>query len=268
MSEQLRLRGDTAANVAAYTGPQREAVVDITNNRLVIQDGVTPGGWPMAKLSEISSVTRTAVEASYSALATDRCIAVISIVAPVYVTLPASSAFQAGARMLVIDESGGASFSKPVITVPQGADVIVGVYSSTIATAYGFLEFESNGAGQWTMTDGAGAGPPGSPALLPTSSPSTIAPSRFPAFSGQAIVGLSQPISAFSIAEPRLEAGMCPVICALNPCALTAGTIVAVSLTAFAPGKIDALAIVTMLDGRMAPSQLARTLFTLNYIGA
>jgi hypothetical protein len=61
---------------------------------------------------------------------------------------------------------------------------------------------------------------------------------------------------------------MRPVISALNPDALASGTIVAVSLTAFAPGRFDALAIVTTLDGRIAPSQIARTLLTLNYIGA
>lgn len=52
MSELLRLRGDTATNVAAYTGSQRETVVDTTNNRLCVQDGSTAGGWPAAKLAE------------------------------------------------------------------------------------------------------------------------------------------------------------------------------------------------------------------------
>ena len=82
MSEQLRLRGDIAANVATYTGPSRETVVDTTNNRLVVQDGVTPGGWAAAKLSETSRVARTTTSASYSAIATDRLIAITAIVSP------------------------------------------------------------------------------------------------------------------------------------------------------------------------------------------
>jgi hypothetical protein len=52
MSEQLQLRRGTAAQVAAFTGAQGEVVVDTTNNRLVLQDGATAGGIPIAKLSE------------------------------------------------------------------------------------------------------------------------------------------------------------------------------------------------------------------------
>jgi Major tropism determinant N-terminal domain len=52
MSEQLQLRRGTAAQVAAFTGVQGEVVVDTTNNRLVLQDGATAGGIPIAKLSE------------------------------------------------------------------------------------------------------------------------------------------------------------------------------------------------------------------------
>ena len=53
MSEQLQLRRNTAANIASFTGAQGECVVDTTNNRIVIQDGTTVGGWPAAKLSEV-----------------------------------------------------------------------------------------------------------------------------------------------------------------------------------------------------------------------
>ncbi len=53
MSEQLQLRRGTAANVAASTGAQGEVFVDTTNNRLVVQDGATAGGFAAAKLSEV-----------------------------------------------------------------------------------------------------------------------------------------------------------------------------------------------------------------------
>jgi hypothetical protein len=74
MSEQLRLRGDTATNVAAYTGPQRETVVDITNNRLCVQDGATAGGWPAAKLAE--AVLNTASSNTIAMGANGSCIQV------------------------------------------------------------------------------------------------------------------------------------------------------------------------------------------------
>ena len=57
MSEQLQLRRGTAAQVAAFTGAQGEVVVDTTNNRLVLQDGATAGGIPIAKLSEAGGVS-------------------------------------------------------------------------------------------------------------------------------------------------------------------------------------------------------------------
>ena len=53
MSEQLQLRRGTASQVAAFTGAQGEVVVDSTNNRLVVQDGATAGGFAAARLNEL-----------------------------------------------------------------------------------------------------------------------------------------------------------------------------------------------------------------------
>lgn len=52
MSVQVQLRRGAAANIATFTPAQGECVVDETNNRLVIGDGATAGGWPAAKLGE------------------------------------------------------------------------------------------------------------------------------------------------------------------------------------------------------------------------
>ena len=57
MSTQVQLRRDIAANVAAFTGAQGEVVVDTTNNRLVVQDGATAGGFAAAKLSEVLTIS-------------------------------------------------------------------------------------------------------------------------------------------------------------------------------------------------------------------
>ena len=46
MSVQVQLRRDTYANVAANHGAAGEVFVDTTNQRLVIQDGATLGGFP------------------------------------------------------------------------------------------------------------------------------------------------------------------------------------------------------------------------------
>lgn len=53
---QVQYRRGTASQIAAFTGAQGELVVDTTNNRVVVQDGATAGGFPAAKLSDIGSI--------------------------------------------------------------------------------------------------------------------------------------------------------------------------------------------------------------------
>lgn len=45
---QVQLRRGTATQVAAFTGAEGEVTPDLTNRRLVLHDGVTPGGAPQA----------------------------------------------------------------------------------------------------------------------------------------------------------------------------------------------------------------------------
>ena len=107
MSEQLQLRRGTSTQVAAFTGQQGEAVMDTTNNRLVLNDGATAGGWAAAKLAETITNTRTAVsDAAYSALTTDRLIAYTALTASRVVSLPTSASYPTGTRLLIVDESG------------------------------------------------------------------------------------------------------------------------------------------------------------------
>jgi len=61
LSEQLQLRRGSAAQVAAFTGAQGEVVVDTTNNRLVLQDGATAGGFAAAKLGEAAPIASPAL---------------------------------------------------------------------------------------------------------------------------------------------------------------------------------------------------------------
>jgi len=57
LSEQLQLRRGTGAQLAAFTPQAGELVVDTTNNRLVVGDGATAGGFPAAKLAETPLAT-------------------------------------------------------------------------------------------------------------------------------------------------------------------------------------------------------------------
>ncbi len=133
MSEQLQLRAGTATQVAAFTGAAAECVVDNTNNRLVLQDGTTAGGWPAAKLAEVITNTRTAVsDAAYTALTTDRLIAYTAITAPRTVALPASSSYPTGTVLTIVDESGACSPTNAILVAPNGTDVINGVATTPI----------------------------------------------------------------------------------------------------------------------------------------
>jgi hypothetical protein len=155
LSEQLQIRRGTSSQVAAFTGQQGEVVMDTTNNRLVLNDGSTAGGWAAAKLTETITNTRTAVsDAAYSALATDRLIAYTALTASRVVSLPTSASYPTGTRLMIVDESGNCSATTTITITPNGTDTIEGANSSAVlAIAYGFIGLESNGAGGWVITD-------------------------------------------------------------------------------------------------------------------
>lgn len=50
---QVQYRRGTASQVASFTGAAGEMVIDTTNNRVVVQDGSTAGGWSAGKIAEI-----------------------------------------------------------------------------------------------------------------------------------------------------------------------------------------------------------------------
>lgn len=152
MSVQVKRRRDTAANLASFTGAQAEILVDTTNNRVQVHDGVTAGGWPAAKLSEVLTNTRASVaDAAYAALATDRTIAFTSLTAPRIVTLPPATSYPTGTMLTIIDESGACSATNTITLARSASDTIDGATSAVIATAYGYLAVQCNGAGKWTI---------------------------------------------------------------------------------------------------------------------
>jgi len=48
MADQLQLRRGTTAQIATFTGAQGEVIVDTDKDTLVVQDGATAGGFPLA----------------------------------------------------------------------------------------------------------------------------------------------------------------------------------------------------------------------------
>jgi hypothetical protein len=130
--------------------------VDTTNNRAVVNDGATVGGWPAAKLAEVITNARKSVaDADYAAQATDRLIAYASLSAPRVVTLCAAVAYPTGTRLTIVDESGGCSAAKTITINRAGPDTIGGAASAVLSSAYGYLALESDGVGKWTIVDQA-----------------------------------------------------------------------------------------------------------------
>ena len=157
MSVQVRRRREAAAYLQSFVGAQGELLVDTTNNRVQVHDGATPGGWPAAKLADIAQRTAIA-DANYAALPTDRTIAFTALTAARAVTLPAAAAYPTGTQLMVVDEAGACSATNTITLARAGADTINGAASVALATAYGYVAVESNGAGKWTIVAVSGAG--------------------------------------------------------------------------------------------------------------
>lgn len=148
MSTQVQLRRDVAANVAGFIGAQGECVIDTSNNRLVLQDGATAGGWPAAKLAEVFG-RRTVSDANTTATASDVIIAFTSITATRTVTLPTAASYPAGHELTIQDESGAISSSLQIIVAANGADTIAGLGAIALASPFCGVRLRSNGVNAW-----------------------------------------------------------------------------------------------------------------------
>ncbi len=148
MSEQLQLRSGSAADIAAFTGAAAECVVDATNNRLVLQDGATAGGFPAAKLAEVVTVAMCAEQAPLSASGTIAGPGLTRVTtAGITVTLPSTWSSPPILPVLIKDWTGSSS---PNITIASGVAIdgasssisltlpkqLVALYWSTALTAW------------------------------------------------------------------------------------------------------------------------------------
>ena len=57
MADQLQLRRGTTAENLLFTGAQGEVIVDTDKNTLVVQDGITAGGFPLASEQSVANGT-------------------------------------------------------------------------------------------------------------------------------------------------------------------------------------------------------------------
>jgi len=57
MAKRLQLRGGTTAQHSTFTGALREVTVDTDKDTLVVHDGATAGGFPLAKYSDVTAIS-------------------------------------------------------------------------------------------------------------------------------------------------------------------------------------------------------------------
>jgi hypothetical protein len=93
---QVQLRRGTSAQVVAFTGAQGEVVVDTTNNRAVVHDGSTAGGFALARRAEKQ---RSIAGSGDLPITADDVILNVKVSSPLTITVPAASS-RAGAPLL------------------------------------------------------------------------------------------------------------------------------------------------------------------------
>jgi hypothetical protein len=139
-------RGNTA-QIATYTGPTGELVLNTDDWSLQAQDGVTAGGWLIRRRVNTRTVTGTSAQ---TVNVTDDVIAwAPTIPAVATFTLPSSPrpGEVHGFKYLI---ANGQMFAL-TIAAPSG-QTIDGQASISLAAAYAYVEIVYIGSNQWIVT--------------------------------------------------------------------------------------------------------------------
>jgi hypothetical protein len=138
---QVQLRRGTSAQVVAFTGAQGEVVVDTTNNRAVVHDGSTAGGFALARRAEKQRSIRSSADLPITA---DDVILNVNVSVPLTITVPSYSS-RAGAPLTfkMVAGSAAATLSGDtfdgVSTLPMVAGMkrTITPYNDGFNTGYG-----------------------------------------------------------------------------------------------------------------------------------
>ena len=126
---QVQLRRGTSAQVATFTGAQGEVVVDTTNNRAVVHDGATAGGFALARRAEKQRAIHSSADLPVTA---DDVILNVNVTSPLTITVPAASSRVGSITFKVVIGSAA------VTLVPTGADTFDGATSLSPPTGSRF----------------------------------------------------------------------------------------------------------------------------------
>ena len=104
------------------------------------------------KAAIAATISRTTVnDTNYTVLSTDRLVAYIALTAARTVTLPLTTAFPVGVRLVIMDETGNVNSTNTLGVTTSGSDTVNGSTGFTITSPYGVLELESSNTGKWTI---------------------------------------------------------------------------------------------------------------------
>jgi len=114
---QVQLRRGTSSQVAAFTGAAGEVVVDTTNNRAVVHDGATAGGFALARRAEKQRAIHRSADLPVTA---DDVILNVNVTSALTISVPAASSRVGSITVKVVIGSAA------VTLVPSGADTFDG----------------------------------------------------------------------------------------------------------------------------------------------
>lgn len=153
MSTRVQRRRGSAAAHATFIGAEGELTVMTDEKRVVVHDGATAGGIPMARLDEITDEVQRAIgNADFSFQITDRLVVPsTAFTAPRTGTLPAASSVAAGRTISFFDALPALNGANVLTVVRAGSDTLNGAASFICATPRGRWDFISDGVSKWSV---------------------------------------------------------------------------------------------------------------------
>jgi major tropism determinant Mtd-like protein len=140
---QVQLRRGTSTQVAGFTGAQGEVVVDTTNNRAVVHDGATAGGFALARRAEKQ---RSITGSGDLPITADDVILNVNAGSPLTIIVPAASSrlgsiifkIVAGSATVTLVPTGGDTFDgQATLTPPPAARWELIPFADGVNSGYG-----------------------------------------------------------------------------------------------------------------------------------
>ena len=146
------INSTTSLGLVFWSGGVVAAGAAYAINRLSGMASQSIAGLMQQYLGVSSPAGRQAVsDANATIAASTTVLAFIALTAARVVTLPAAAGYLVTVDLIIVDETGACSGTDTLTVNPAGSDLINGVASKVISTAYGSLRLRSNGSTSWTV---------------------------------------------------------------------------------------------------------------------